>query len=46
LVFLIPFLDWKARRGESSKVVTWVTLGLIVYIVILTYLGYTADPTQ
>jgi cytochrome b6 len=46
LVFLIPFLDRKAQRGESSKVVTWVTLGLIVYIVILTYLGYTADPTQ
>jgi cytochrome b6 len=45
LVMLIPFLDRKAARGERSPMVTWIAWGLIVYILVLTYLGYTADPT-
>ncbi len=46
LVFLIPFLDRRAQRGESSRLVTWLVIVLIVYILVLTYLGYTANPTQ
>jgi cytochrome b6 len=46
LVFLIPFLDRPAQRGESSRLVTWLLIVLIVYILVLTYLGYTADPAQ
>ncbi len=46
LLLLIPFLDRRTARGEPSKLFTWITIGMIVYIVVLTYLGYTADPTQ
>jgi cytochrome b6 len=45
-VLLVPFLDRKAQRGESSKAMTWFAIGIIVYILILTYLGYTVDPNQ
>ena len=39
---LIPFLDRKAQRGEPSPLFTWIGIGILAYIVILTYLGYTA----
>ena len=47
-VFLlfIPVLDRRTARGEPSKLFTWITIGMIVYIMVLTYLGYAADPTQ
>ncbi len=45
-VLLIPVLDRRTARGEPSKLFTWITIGMIVYILVLTYLGYTADPTQ
>jgi cytochrome b6 len=46
LVFLVPLLDRKSQRGERSRMMLWVGVGLIVYVVVLTYLGYTADPTK
>jgi cytochrome b6 len=46
LLLLVPFLDRKAARGERSPIVTWIGLGLIVYMLVLTYLGYTANPGQ
>jgi len=46
LLLLVPFLDSKAARGESGKLFTWVGIGLVAYILILTYLGYTMSPTQ
>jgi quinol-cytochrome oxidoreductase complex cytochrome b subunit len=45
LVVLIPFLDRRAARGERSPMVTWIAWGGIVYVLVLTYLGYTVDPT-
>jgi len=45
LLLLIPVLDRRGARGESSKVFTWIIIGAIVYIIVLTYLGYTANPT-
>jgi cytochrome b6 len=45
IVLLVPFLDRKTARGEAGRVVTWLAVAAIVYILILTYLGYTADPT-
>jgi cytochrome b6 len=45
-LLLIPFLDRPTARGEPSKLFTWITIGIIAYMVVLTYLGYTADPTQ
>ena len=45
-LFLIPVLDRKTARGEPSSVFTWIGIGIIVYIIVLTYLGYTANPMQ
>ena len=46
LVLLIPFLDRRSARGQASRLFTWFGLVLIAYVVVLTYLGYTANPTQ
>jgi cytochrome b6 len=45
ILLLIPFLDRKAMRGEPSPFWTWVTYGTLIYIIVLTYLGYTASAT-
>jgi cytochrome b6 len=45
LLLLIPFLDRRSARGEASPLFTWIGIGIIVYIILLTYLGYTVDPT-
>ena len=45
-LLLIPFLDRRAVRGEPSPLFTWIGIGLIVYVLVLTYLGYTASPTK
>jgi cytochrome b6 len=42
----IPLLDRRAARGESSPLFTAIGIGIIVYILVLTYLGYTASPTK
>ena len=46
LVLLIPFLDRRTARGERSPLFTWIGVGLIAFVVVLTILGYTADPTK
>ena len=45
-LLLIPFLDKHRTSGEPNPVVTWFVVGMIVYMLALTYLGYTANPTQ
>jgi cytochrome b6 len=42
----LPFLDRRASRGERSTLFTWIGIGIIVYIIVLTYLGYTASATK
>ncbi len=44
-LLLVPFLERRSARGEPSPLVTWIVALVIVYIFILTYLGYTVDPT-
>jgi cytochrome b6 len=46
LVLLIPFLDRRTARGEPSPLFTWIGLGIIAFVIVLTFLGYTADPTK
>ena len=43
-LFLIPFLDRNAARGKSSPMFTWIGIAVLAYILVMTYLGYTADP--
>ncbi|NIM40092.1 MAG: cytochrome bc complex cytochrome b subunit, partial [Hydrogenophaga sp.] len=35
-LLLIPFLDRRTARGEPSRLFTWITIGIIVYILVLT----------
>jgi quinol-cytochrome oxidoreductase complex cytochrome b subunit len=45
-LLLIPLLDRKTARGEPSRMFTWIGIAIIVYMVVLTYLGYTVSPTK
>ncbi|MDT8340949.1 MAG: cytochrome bc complex cytochrome b subunit [Longimicrobiales bacterium] len=45
VLFLIPFLDRKAARGEPGSGWSWVAFGALVYILVLTALGYLANPS-
>jgi quinol-cytochrome oxidoreductase complex cytochrome b subunit len=42
---LIPFADRRASRGEASPAFTWIGVGIIAFIIVLTILGYAANPT-
>jgi cytochrome b6 len=42
----VPFLDRRAARGEPGRLVGMLTVAAILYIILLTTLGYTASPTQ
>ncbi|HXV85571.1 MAG TPA: cytochrome b N-terminal domain-containing protein [Gemmatimonadales bacterium] len=46
VLLLIPFLDRRALRNQPGRLVTWLTVAMVVYVLALTYLGYTANPTQ
>jgi cytochrome b6 len=46
LLVLVPFLDRRAARGEGSPLFTWIGIAAIFYVIVLTYLGYTASPTK
>jgi hypothetical protein len=42
----VPFLDRpKDLTARPGKLWTYMTYGALVYILLLTYLGYTFDPT-
>jgi cytochrome b6 len=45
LLLILPLLDRRSARGEPSPLFTWIGVGIIAYIVVLTVLGYTVDPT-
>jgi cytochrome b6 len=46
LLALVPFFDRRAARGEPDRIIAVVGLVIIAYIVVLTWLGYTANPSQ
>jgi quinol-cytochrome oxidoreductase complex cytochrome b subunit len=46
LLILIPFLDRRAASGQPSRLAATFGITLILYIVLLTYLGYTMSPTK
>jgi quinol-cytochrome oxidoreductase complex cytochrome b subunit len=45
LLLLVPFMD-RAKKLSARDAWTYVAIGLLVYVIALTYLGYTADVTQ
>jgi cytochrome b6 len=46
VLLLIPFLDRGAARGKPSSLFTWLGIGILAFVIVLTYLGYTANPTK
>ena len=46
MLLIVPFVERRSGRGEPSRWFTWLVIGMIVYMIVLTVLGYTADPTQ
>ncbi|MBI4012276.1 MAG: cytochrome bc complex cytochrome b subunit, partial [Candidatus Rokubacteria bacterium] len=46
LLLLVPFLDRRSARGERSRLFTGIGLAAILYMALLTYLGYTVSPTK
>jgi cytochrome b6 len=44
-LFLVPLYDPEGR-GARSRIVTRVGIGLILYMIVLTAIGYLANPTQ
>jgi quinol-cytochrome oxidoreductase complex cytochrome b subunit len=45
-LLLVPFLDRRGARGQSSPLFTLAGMAMVVYMLLLTYLGYTMSPTQ
>lgn len=43
--FLVPFLD-REDRQRWSRVMTWIGIAAILYMIALTYVGYTVSPTK
>jgi len=43
-LLLIPFFDRRRESGQSNPVITWITIGIIAFILVLTYLGYAEKP--
>jgi hypothetical protein len=44
-MLLIPIYDPEGR-GQRSRTVTRVGIGLVLYMILLTAIGYLANPTQ
>ena len=45
-LLLIPVLDRRSARGEPSRLFVGIGVAIIVYMLVLTYLGYTASATK
>jgi cytochrome b6 len=45
-LLLLPLLDRRRGPGEASRLFTMIALAMIAYIIVLTVMGYTANPTQ
>jgi quinol-cytochrome oxidoreductase complex cytochrome b subunit len=45
-LLLVPLLDRRSSRAEPSRLFTWIGVGIILYMLVLTYLGYTASATK
>jgi len=45
VLLFVPFLDRPAPGAKPSKLWTYIAYGALAYILILTYLGYTASAT-
>ena len=45
VLLIVPFLDRPKPGARPSRLWSWIAYGALLYILVLTYLGYTVDPT-
>lgn len=45
VLFLVPFLDRPRPGGRPSRFWTVLTVAAVIYMIVMTYLGYTMNPT-
>jgi quinol-cytochrome oxidoreductase complex cytochrome b subunit len=45
LLLLVPILDRRTARGQPSRLFTWIGIAIILYMVLITVLGYMASAT-
>jgi len=45
-LLLVPILDRRTARGEPSRLFTWIGIGIILFMVLFTILGYMASATK
>ena len=45
-LLVVPFVDRRTARGRPSPLFTAIGVAIIAYMLVLTYLGYTANPTK
>jgi cytochrome b6 len=43
-LLLVPFLDRRTARGEPSRLFTGIGIAVMLFMLVLTYLGYTMSP--
>ena len=46
VLLLVPFLDWRTAQGKPGYLFTMIGLAILLYIFVLTYLGYMVSPTK
>ncbi len=46
VLVVIPFLDRPRPGARPARLWTWLAYGALLYIIVLTYLGYTMSPTS
>ncbi|HEX9704168.1 MAG TPA: hypothetical protein VGA20_02840, partial [Gemmatimonadales bacterium] len=45
-LLVLPFVDRPGQGGRLQPVFTWIGIGIIVFVIVLTYIGYTVSPTK
>ena len=45
-LLLLPVIDKPTPSGKRSRVLTWITVGIIGYMIVLTAVGYLVNPAQ
>ncbi len=44
LLLFVPFLDRPREGAKPNPALTWIAIGMIAFILVMTYLGYTEAP--
>jgi len=45
-LLLVPILDRRTAQGRPGRLFTWIGIGIILYMLLFTALGYMASATK